>query len=282
MSEIAAVEKTEERALMLKPAQQADREAVGNYRLSTSVAALCKQLATDTAVDIGGKKYVPAATWEAIAVAHGCIVSTNPVEWIPKEEGTVAGFRCVAELRDRITGKVLSTADGFVGTDEPTWFGGETFSKRYGKKVENPKRPDFAIRAMCTTRAAGRVCKLAFAHVLALMNADLQTTPLEDVIEAELVEEAAKVVPYKGEPVGDWRNIHIHMPWARKHGPGCDNEHPSGKQLGELSADALKYYQEKFEPNLQNEKDVRLRHALDISMGRVKPETDNKLEGIPD
>jgi hypothetical protein len=59
--------------------QQADNEALSNYRLSSSVAGLCKDLAMKTAVDIGGRKYVPAATMEAIAVAHGFIVSTRPV-----------------------------------------------------------------------------------------------------------------------------------------------------------------------------------------------------------
>lgn len=76
-------------------------------------------------------------------------------------------------------GAILAEAEGFVGEDEPTWFGGEVVS--YGKTKVLPKRPDYAIRAMCQTRAMSRACRSAFAHVVVMMNAGLSTTPAEEV-----------------------------------------------------------------------------------------------------
>lgn len=75
-----------------------------------------------------------------------------------------------------------------------------------------------------------------------------------------------------GEPIYDWRNVRIHLPWSKKHGPGCDPEHPAGKELGELSDEAMKWFQTKFEPQRDNPKDMRLRRALDMSLGRIPPD----------
>jgi hypothetical protein len=284
MTESAPMERIEQTERRISVVQQADNEALSNYRLSTSVAGLCKELAEKTAVDIGGRKYVPAATMEAIAIAHGCVVSTRSVEWVPGTEDTAAGFRCMAELRKFDTLDVVSTAEGFVGDDEPLWFGGEkdVWDNRQRKMLKRTyeKRPDFAIRAMCTTRACGRVCKLAYAHVLVMMNVGLETTPLEDVIDAEVVAAGtAEPAEYTGEPIHDWKDVHVHMAWSKKHGPGCDSEHPNGLQLGELSKEALAWYQREFQPEPHNSKDVRFRRALDISMGREK--ADAKREEPP-
>lgn len=74
-----------------------------------------------------------------------------------------------------------------------------------------------------------------------------------------------------GEPIYDWRNVAIHF---GKHGPQPNPQAPDGpptppKQLGELSDAAMKWYQTKYEPNPDNVQDVRLRRALDMSMGKI-------------
>ncbi len=76
-------------------------------------------------------------------------------------------------------GALIATAEGFVGADEPTWFGG-VIQTREGPKTL-PKRADYAIRAMTQTRAISRACRSAFAHVVVMMNAGLQTTPAEEM-----------------------------------------------------------------------------------------------------
>lgn len=144
-------------------------DAVVLTRRASDVAGLCKEIVLKTSLSIQGRKYVRVEGWQSIATAHGCVAGCRDVE---KVQG---GFRAIGELR-RSDGAVIATAEGFVGEDEPTWFGGISPS---GKTL--PKRPDYAIRAMCQTRAISRVCRSAFAHVVVLMDANLSTTPAEEV-----------------------------------------------------------------------------------------------------
>jgi hypothetical protein len=54
-------------------------------------------------------------------------------------------------------GLIIARGEGFVGRDEPVWFGGEieVWSRQARRKVKIllPKRPDSTIRAMAQTRA---------------------------------------------------------------------------------------------------------------------------------
>jgi hypothetical protein len=60
---------------------------------------------------------------------------------------------------------VICEAEGFVGDDERTW----------------AKRDEYAKRAMAQTRAISRACRSAFAFVVTMMDAGLETTPAEEV-----------------------------------------------------------------------------------------------------
>jgi hypothetical protein len=142
---------------------------VDAYRASTEAANLCKEIVVATSSNIQGRRYVSVEGWQAIARAHGCAAGASHVERVD------GGVRAVGEVRDILTGQLVAQAEGFVGEDEPTWFGGDT-----GRKVL-PKRPDYAIRAMAQTRAMSRACRSAFAHVVVMMNAGLATTPAEEV-----------------------------------------------------------------------------------------------------
>jgi hypothetical protein len=55
---------------------------------------------------------------------------------------------------------------------------------KWGSK-KLPKRPDYAIRAMAQTRAISRACRSAFAHVVVMMNAGLETTPAEEMMHLQ-------------------------------------------------------------------------------------------------
>ena len=153
------------------------------YRTSTDAAALCKEIVVASALDIQGRKYVRVEGWQAIAIAHGCTGSAREVERV---EG---GVRAIGEIRRMSDGAVIAEAEGFVGEDEPTWFGGVTQAWKWGEKRGEKvwyektleKRPDYAIRAMAQTRAISRACRSAFAHVVVMMNAGLSTTPAEEV-----------------------------------------------------------------------------------------------------
>lgn len=140
------------------------------FKRSTEVASVCGEIVKRTARQIQGRKYVQVEGWQSIAVAYGCIASATKVERI---EG---GMRAVGELRRASDGALLATAEGFVGEDEATWYGGESRGKTL------PKRPDFAIRAMAQTRAISRVCRTAFAFVVVLIDNKLATTPAEEMV----------------------------------------------------------------------------------------------------
>lgn len=133
------------------------------YRASTDAAGLCRDIVVKTAMNIQGRKYVKAEGWLAIAVAHGCIASADQVERV-NDEG-YSGFRAIGIIRRMSDGVEISRAEGFVGDDEGTW----------------NKRPVYARRAMAQTRAVSRACRSAFAHVVVLIDANLSTTPAEEV-----------------------------------------------------------------------------------------------------
>lgn len=144
------------------------------YRASTDAAEICKAIVVASAQPIQGRRYVKVEGWQAIAIAHGCTASSRDVERV---EG---GVRAIGEVRRMSDGQLISQAEGFVGEDEPTWYGGEQTDK-WGKTKVLPKRSDYAIRAMAQTRAISRACRSAFAHVVVMMNEGLETTPAEEV-----------------------------------------------------------------------------------------------------
>lgn len=155
----------------------AETTALVSHRTATNAAGLCRELVVKTAMKIQGRRYVQVEGWQAIANAFGCVASARNVERV---EG---GYRATGQVIRVADGTVLAEAEGFVGDDESTW----------------AKRPVFARRAMAQTRAISRACRSAFAFVVTLMDAGLETTPAEEmsaVIEAEPVVVRAK--PKKG------------------------------------------------------------------------------------
>src|SRR3546814_17439114 len=102
------------------------------YRASTDAASLCRDIVVSTATTIQGRKYVCVEGWQAIAIAHGCTASARNAERV---EG---GVRAIGEVRRMADGAVIAAAEGFVGEDEPTWFGGACSSS--GQRTVRPKR----------------------------------------------------------------------------------------------------------------------------------------------
>lgn len=157
------------------------------YRASTDAADLCRAIVLQTAMEIQQRRYVKVEGWQAIAIAHGCTGSACGVEAVD------GGVRAIGEIRRMSDGALIAQAEGFVGEDEPTWFGGEMEAdewtgpkgnrRKTGQKIIKvlPKRPDYAIRAMAQTRAISRACRSAFAHVVVMIDAGLSTTPAEEV-----------------------------------------------------------------------------------------------------
>jgi hypothetical protein len=140
---------------------------------ATDVASVCKAVVVGLAIDIKGKRYLPVEAWATIAATYGCAPSIREV--VEEERGV----RAVAELRKH-DGSVIACAEGFVGLDEPEW----------------ANRPLYARRSMAQTRSISRVCRTAFAFVVTLMDAGLETTPAEEMPRsAAAVVEGAVVSP---------------------------------------------------------------------------------------
>ena len=133
------------------------------YRASTDAAGLCRDIVMKTAMTIQGRKYVKVEGWQAIAVAHGCVASAEDVRRI-NDDG-MSGFSAMGVIRRMSDGAEIARAEGFLGDDETMW----------------AKRPVYARRAMVQTRAISRACRSAFAHVVVLIDANLSTTPAEEV-----------------------------------------------------------------------------------------------------
>lgn len=142
------------------------------FRRATDVAGACSEIVKKTAQLIQGRKFVRVEGWQSIAAAYGCSTSTRGVEKVP------GGFKAIGEVRRMSDGQIIGEGEGFVGEDEPVWFGG-------GKNPKNgqpfPKRPDYAIRAMAQTRAVSRACRGVFAFVVVMIDENLSTTPAEEM-----------------------------------------------------------------------------------------------------
>ena len=171
-------------------------------RLASDVAGLCRELALKRAIEIQGRKYLPVEVWQSIATAHGCVSGSRDVEQVFSKDGTLLGYKSIGEIRNVQTGATIATAEGFVGCDETTWFGGrkDVYVGRNKEEKILPKRPDYAIRAMCQTRAISRVCRAVFAHVVVLMDAGLSTTPAEEVPDGGFNDAATVTVASASAP----------------------------------------------------------------------------------
>lgn len=146
-------------ALVEQPSEEKPQALI---RRATDVAEVCKAVVESLTITIGKKKYLPVEGWNTIAAAYGCAPSIREV--IEEERGV----RAVAELR-RADGTVVATAEGFCGLDEPEW----------------SNRAMYARRGMAQTRANSRVCRTAFAFVVTLMKAGIETTPYEEIPRGE-------------------------------------------------------------------------------------------------
>ena len=254
-----------------------NNSVTANWRQSTDVAHVCREIVNQTAKNIGGRRYVQVEGWQSIATAYGCVASSRDVERI---EG---GYRAIGEVKRMDNGQVISQAEGFVGDDEATW----------------GKRPVYARRAMAQTRGISRACRSAFAHVVVLIDNSLSTTPAEEVPEggfeptpktftvrevsateithaprrdevivrkptkihsAEVtIERMEQPEERKSAKAGGWRDV------AMRFGS------KKGNTLGDIEAADqryLKWLSSSFEPGLKKDgtpwpEDVKLRNALD-------------------
>jgi len=161
-------------------------ESARHLQVAREVATACKEIVESSHVVIQKRKYVKVEGWQAIANGFGCTAAARDVEKVyDPASGELSGFRAIGEVRRQSDGVVLATGEGFVGADEPVWFGGigDVFNKRTRKwETKNYKaRAEYGVRAMAQTRAISRACRAAFAFIVVMINKDFSTTPAEEV-----------------------------------------------------------------------------------------------------
>jgi hypothetical protein len=124
-----------------------------------AAAESCRAIIGHCVQHIQGRDYLRVEGWQALAAVSGCTVSISKVEQLDE------GIAATAEVRRQSDGTILAKAEGFVGNDEKMW----------------AARPLYARRAMAQTRATSRACRVAFAHLVVLLDPKLSTTPAEEI-----------------------------------------------------------------------------------------------------
>jgi hypothetical protein len=130
------------------------------------VQALAPQITGRYAITLQGKSYVQVAGATLLANAMGYSVREVSVE---RKEfgGGLFGWEATCEILDLETGTIIGRGSGIVTDDENPW----------------GKRPQFARRAMASTRAAGRALRLSLGHLFAYLGDKVQTVTLEEMPE---------------------------------------------------------------------------------------------------
>jgi hypothetical protein len=219
------------------------------HKLATDVAGACREIVEATQLQIEKRRYVRVEGWQAIANGFGCTASARDVEKLYDEaSGEFQGFRAIGEVKRQADGLIIATGEGFVGVDEPRWFGGtvEVWDKQKRKYVPKTYKPgpEYAARAMAQTRAISRACRAAFAFVVVMINKELSTTPAEEMDPGDDPHGAENGEPprprqaMQPEPGTGWED-HV-CTFGKTGGP------LRGKRLGDLTTANLRFLYDKF------------------------------------
>ena len=120
---------------------------------------------------INGKKYVRVEGWSTM----GAMIGVLPHEvWSKKIEN---GYEAFVELIRMTDAMVIGGASAICTREEKNW----------------QNRDEFALKSMSATRATGKAFRLGFAWIMNL--AGYESTPAEEMIDAEIVEPKAQPKP---------------------------------------------------------------------------------------
>lgn len=141
------------------------------------VASVCKEIVQKTACKIQGKQYIQVAGWQAIATAHGFVMSSKDVKRVYDEHsGDLLGWSATGFATDS-KGVIRGEGNGFVGVDEGVV-------------------KEYVGRAKAQTRSISRCARGMFSQIVVMMDAGLEQTPAEEVPK----EGFKKPEPKKPEP----------------------------------------------------------------------------------
>jgi len=144
-----------------------------------STAKACKAIILQNTMLLQGKRWIKAEGWQALAAACGYSPRIDVVEELANGD-----IRAVCSLIRLSDGEVVASAEGYIGTDEPTW----------------KSRLRYAKRAMAQTRATSRACRSALAWIIPLLDAGLETTPAEEVEHLAITSKPSAPVVVEAAP----------------------------------------------------------------------------------
>ncbi len=111
-------------------------------------------------ITIQGRRYVRFEGWAALGAMLG--VAAREARVVRREDGAYEAEVEIVRLRDQA---VVGRGSAVCSPEEPNWAG----------------RPEYAIRSMAVTRAAGKAFRLAYSWVMAL--AGYEPTPAEEAAD---------------------------------------------------------------------------------------------------
>ena len=232
------------------------------HRLATDVAGLVRDVVTTASVTIEGRQYVRVEGWQAIANGFGCVASARDVQRVFDESsGDFIGFKAIGEVRKMSDNALVAVSEGFIGTDEVRWFGGEgrawdKAARKWVQKHYDPA-PEYAARSMVQTRAISRACKAAFAFVILMIDKKLSTTPAEEIEPGD--EPTGRERPVvtgegpKAPGTEGWQDVICSY--------GTKGGALRGKRLGDLTKLNLQFLFKKFVEEKNEEQQAKLSEA---------------------
>jgi hypothetical protein len=161
-------------------------EPTAHHQLALNVANLVRDVVLQATIVIEERRHVKVEGWQAIANGFACVGSARNVKRVFDEaSGDFVGFTAIGEVRRMSDQALMAESEGFIGTDEVRWFGGQGWKwdreRRQRVQKHYDPAPEYAVRSMVQTRAISRACKAAFAFVLLMIDKTLSTTPAEDI-----------------------------------------------------------------------------------------------------
>jgi len=130
------------------------------------VQALSKPVTERYCITLQGRQYVQVAGATLIANAMGYAVREVEVKRVDFGGG-ISGWEATAEILDIETNTIIGRGSGIVTDDEKPW----------------GSRPQFARRAMASTRAAGRALRLSLGHLFCYLGDRVASVTAEEMPE---------------------------------------------------------------------------------------------------
>ena len=145
------------------------------------IKAMAPQIKKHHLTGVGGKSYMNVGGGIAVAQALGYTISCGPVERVTGED-ECGFYRSTASLIDH-NGVVVATAEGYLGDDETMW----------------ARRPLYARRSMCQTRATAKICRANFGALYIMLGAD-SDTPAEEMSQPAHIDGAKNSLQVEPSP----------------------------------------------------------------------------------